>query len=133
MIQKVLEPISITISIPEEYRGFRNYHVIRIHNGVAEVLETRHQDNQTLTFETDRFSTYAIAYDSSSGFSLWWLLLLLLIPATYLVYRQTKKTVVVGPSIIVAPETEVVSIIEPQPEVQEEVVDRSSRKKNQNK
>ncbi|MCK7504567.1 MAG: hypothetical protein MZV70_11095 [Desulfobacterales bacterium] len=68
LIQELLTPISITISIPEEYRGYKNYHVIRIHNGVAEVLETAyHQDNQTLTFETDRFSTYAIAYDSSSG------------------------------------------------------------------
>jgi uncharacterized repeat protein (TIGR02543 family) len=123
LIQELLEPISITLSIPEEYRGFRNYHIIRIHNGVAEVLETEyHQDNQTLTFETDRFSTYAIAYDTSSGFSLWWLLLLLLIPASYLVYRQTKKTVVVGPSIVSAPETEVITTTEQEPEVQEEVV-----------
>jgi uncharacterized repeat protein (TIGR02543 family) len=123
LIQELLAPISITIRIPEEYRGYKNYHVIRIHNGVAEVLETEyHQDNQTLTFETDRFSTYVIAYDVSSGSGLWWLLLLLIVPIAYLVYRQTKKTVVVDPSIDATPQTEVLATTEPQPEVQEEIV-----------
>ncbi len=94
LIELLLEPLSITITIPEEHRGFRNYHVIRIHNGVATVLETDyHQDNQTLTFETDRFSTYAIAYDTQGECNLWWLLLLLLLPIAYLVYRWTRKPV----------------------------------------
>ncbi|MDZ4195875.1 MAG: InlB B-repeat-containing protein, partial [Candidatus Izemoplasmatales bacterium] len=92
LIQELLEPLAITISIPQEYQGFRNYRVIRIHNGEAVVLETQyHHVDQTLTFLTDRFSTYVITYDLTSGFSIWWLLLLLLVPAGYFIYLQTKK------------------------------------------
>jgi virulence-associated protein VagC len=67
LIQEWLEPLSITIRIPEEFRGFKNDHVIRIHDGVATVLEPEYrQADQTLTFETDRFSTYEIAYEVTS-------------------------------------------------------------------
>jgi hypothetical protein len=62
--------------------------VIRIHNGVLDVLETEYDKAEaTLTFETDRFSTYSILYNTSSGAWAWWLLLLLLIPLGYLGYR----------------------------------------------
>ena len=36
--------------------------MIRIHNGVAEALETKDNGDGTITFMTDKFSTYAIAY-----------------------------------------------------------------------
>lgn len=55
--------ITITIEIPEELRGMLNYKIIRVHDGVAELLDTT-IDGNYLTFETDRFSTYAIAFDS---------------------------------------------------------------------
>ena len=41
----------------------RTFYVVRIHNGAAELVQTAYDiAEKTLTFETDRFSTYAIAY-----------------------------------------------------------------------
>ncbi|MCW3491003.1 InlB B-repeat-containing protein [Dethiobacter alkaliphilus] len=55
--------IAITLTIPEDQRDGTDYRVLRVHDGVAEYLDTIYDsDNYTLTFETDRFSTYAIAY-----------------------------------------------------------------------
>ena len=59
--------LTISVEIPEDLRttvptGYvRTYHIIRVHNDQAEVLDTHRMGNQ-LTFETDKFSTYAIAY-----------------------------------------------------------------------
>lgn len=53
--------IRIVITIPENMRGGTDYKVIRVHDGSAEVLPTTQNGNQ-LTFESNRFSTYAIAY-----------------------------------------------------------------------
>jgi uncharacterized repeat protein (TIGR02543 family) len=91
-ILELLEPLTFTIGIPYNHQGYKNYHVIRIHNGIAEVLDTQYDEqNQTLSFETDCFSTYVIAYDMSGGNGLWWLLLLLLIPLAYLIYRYIQR------------------------------------------
>jgi len=57
------------------------------------IESTYDEDNQTLTFETDKFSTYAIVYDG--GTNQWgWLLLFLLIPIGYIGYRY--KHVILG-------------------------------------
>lgn len=55
--------IEFTVDIPSDMlvEG-RTFFVVRIHNGVAEALETKDNGNGTLTFKTDKFSTYAIAY-----------------------------------------------------------------------
>ena len=37
--------------------------VIRVHDGKAEKLETDENEDGTLTFKTDKFSTYALAYE----------------------------------------------------------------------
>ena len=59
------EEISITVAIPEELKAEgRTYVVIRNHNGVSEGLSTVLNADGTLTFKTDKFSTYAIAYDA---------------------------------------------------------------------
>ena len=40
--------------------------IVRVHNGVADVLATAKADkNWNVTFETDKFSTYAIAFSDS--------------------------------------------------------------------
>jgi uncharacterized repeat protein (TIGR02543 family) len=92
LVQELLDPLAITIVIPQKHQGYQDYHIIRMHNGVAEALDTQYDaQNQTLTFETDRFSTYMIAYDMASGSGWWWLLLLLVIPVAFLIYRYTKK------------------------------------------
>lgn len=57
--------IRMTIEIPLAMRGGSNYVIVRVHNGVAEILPAI-LDGNTLTFETDRFSTYAIAYEPAA-------------------------------------------------------------------
>lgn len=60
------EEITITMDIPTgistKTAGFtRTYHVIRVHDGKAEMLPTTQNGNQ-LTFKTSKFSTYAVTY-----------------------------------------------------------------------
>ena len=60
------EDITITMDIPTGIptvaAGFtRTYHVIRVHDDNAEVLDTTQNGNQ-LTFKTSKFSTYAVSY-----------------------------------------------------------------------
>lgn len=61
--------IGITLTIPESiYTSDRTYSIIRVHNGTAENLGgTYDKANRKLTFYTDKFSTYAIAYATSNG------------------------------------------------------------------
>ena len=53
--------VKISVELPENLiapKGkTRTYYVIRVHNGVAEILPTT-LNGKTITFETDRFSTY---------------------------------------------------------------------------
>jgi len=60
--------IQISIKVPAQLRNsdseiVRTYGIIRVHNGVAEMIEgTFDQKNFIFTFETDRFSTYVLTY-----------------------------------------------------------------------
>ncbi len=63
---------TIKVNIPEELWAAegtnRVYQIVRIHNGVAEVIASVYDEaGHTLTFETDRFSTYAIAYSDENS------------------------------------------------------------------
>lgn len=62
-ISELNNEIEFTISIPEELRGKGTYYIIRNHNGVCDLLPDIDSDPDTITFKTDRFSTYAIAYE----------------------------------------------------------------------
>lgn len=68
-ISSTRSQIEITIAIPDDLLGGSNYQVIRVHedNGVksAEALSTTRTENN-LTFKTDKFSTYIIAYTPNS-------------------------------------------------------------------
>ena len=65
-ITNISSPISVTIEIPEILRGDnRDYAILRVHEGTAEILEDRDNAPDTLTVLTDRFSTYAIVYRDS--------------------------------------------------------------------
>ena len=68
-ITEINSPIRITIEIPENLRNNnRKFVIVRVHNGVAEILEDIDNDPDTITIMTDRFSTYAIAYkDGQQG------------------------------------------------------------------
>lgn len=56
--------ITLQIAIPAELqKEGRTFGVIRVHNGVAEILNSS-VENHILTFETNQFSTYAlVSYD----------------------------------------------------------------------
>lgn len=56
------QPITITVTIPENMRGGSDYKIIRVHGGTADTIIPTKVTETTLTFETDKFSTYAIAY-----------------------------------------------------------------------
>lgn len=66
-ITELSKPMTFTIVIPEELAkvedGFtRTYYVVREHNGVVEKLPVTVNGDGTLTFSTDKFSTYALIY-----------------------------------------------------------------------
>lgn len=59
--------ISLTVSVPKDVEdvaeGYtRTYKIVRVHDGVAEELDTVLNKDNTLTFKTGLFSTYAITY-----------------------------------------------------------------------
>ena len=61
--------VKITIGLPEDLlnkekdKFNRKYSIVRLHEGEVEILDAEYdEENNTLTFETDKFSTYAIAY-----------------------------------------------------------------------
>ena len=67
-LNKLEEEITITVAIPEELKAEgRTYKVIRNHNGEVTVLETVLNEDGTISFKTDRFSTYALAYADEEG------------------------------------------------------------------
>ena len=51
----------ITIEIPEEFRGYKNYSVIHVHNGETVLLTDLDDDPNTITIEVNKFSTFALA------------------------------------------------------------------------
>jgi len=52
----------ITFELSEGLRGKAEYSVIRVHNGTATVLRDLDSAPDTVTIETDKFSTYALTY-----------------------------------------------------------------------
>ena len=62
-IRRISEMMTFTVAIPDDMiRENREFYIVRVHDGVAERLDTTMNADNTLTFQTDRFSTYAIAY-----------------------------------------------------------------------
>ena len=67
-VTETSEKIKISLEVPEELWNLsgdtnRTYRVIRIHNGVTDILEGTYDPvTHLFTFETDRFSTYALTY-----------------------------------------------------------------------
>jgi uncharacterized repeat protein (TIGR02543 family) len=91
-IDELTSPMTFTLVIPETHRGYKNYRILRVHDGTVDILEASYDaERHTLTFETDRFSTYTIAYDMGSGFAWGWLFLLLLIPVGYALFFYRKS------------------------------------------
>lgn len=65
-VTETLKPITISIVVPESMRGKFDYEMVRIHDGVLEVLKTTYDPTTfTLTFTTDKFSTYGVTFSNS--------------------------------------------------------------------
>lgn len=64
-ITRIGEKIKITIQIPDTLLGKEYYKIILVHDGKAEIINAEINGN-LLTFETDKFSTYALIYKEKS-------------------------------------------------------------------
>ena len=64
-IDKLNKSIKILIRIPEELKGHDNYKFIRADKGEVVVLDDMDNSAETILIETDRFSTYALAYSDN--------------------------------------------------------------------
>ena len=67
-IHELTKVLKVTIKVPEELinkdsKTKREYYIARSHNGKVDILETKYNEKtNSLTFETDKFSDYAILY-----------------------------------------------------------------------
>lgn len=68
-VTKLSKPIVITVQIPEKYRNVsgREFSVIRLHEDEAVVLQDLDTVPETVTFSTDEFSLYTLAYTDKAG------------------------------------------------------------------
>lgn len=65
VITNTASELEVNIPIPEKYRKKgRKFFVIRNHNGAVDVLKDIGDDPDSVTFRSDRFSEYAIAYEA---------------------------------------------------------------------
>lgn len=65
-LKELKEPIKLKIEIPDNLKkGSRKFFVVRLHDGIVEKLESIMNADGTLTFITDKFSTYALAYEDT--------------------------------------------------------------------
>ena len=60
--------VKVTINLPSSLDpvkdGYtRTYHVVRVHDGKTDILDATLNEDGTLSFETDKFSTYTVVYD----------------------------------------------------------------------
>ncbi len=61
--------VKASILIPESlWKAGRTFEIIRVHDGVPTVISGTYDENtHVFTFETDKFSTYALAYNDSAN------------------------------------------------------------------
>ena len=62
-LNKLSEEVTLTFEIPDNWKKEgRVFHVIRVHEGKTDVLDVWENGDGTVSFKTDRFSTYALIY-----------------------------------------------------------------------
>ena len=94
--------VKVTVTVPENLRNTdpnvkRTFYVVRVHDGVATVLGESTGD--TVSFETDKFSTYSLTYKDEKTTSLTWLWIILAVVvlagagvAVFFFIKKKKKT-----------------------------------------
>ena len=59
--------LKITLTLPAALQGDYTYKIVQVHDGKATLLDATYDKTaHTLTFETDKFSTYAIIYKGTA-------------------------------------------------------------------
>lgn len=67
-VHETNEPVEIVIDMPEELSGINAYcYIVRVHAGECTLFQDLDDEAETITIETERFSTYAIAYRLADG------------------------------------------------------------------
>ncbi len=67
-IDELDKEITFTVAVPDALKAEgRIFFIIRLHNGTAERLDTVMNDDGTLSFSTDKFSTYALGYTDTAS------------------------------------------------------------------
>jgi uncharacterized repeat protein (TIGR02543 family) len=92
-VSELTQTITISLVLPEEIQGFRGYQVVSVHNGVYRELETEFDETtQTITFVTDKFSSYAIVYNVSTFRDfLIYIILAIALFFMFIVFKRKKK------------------------------------------
>jgi|GEM_PF-5272638 len=66
-INETNNQVTITLPIPADLQSYTNFMIVRVHNGVQSTLSpTYNATAHTLTFQTDKFSTYAMLGSNSA-------------------------------------------------------------------
>ena len=69
IVEETTEPVEITVNLPQNLPtvkdGYvRKYYIVRVHNGETTIIDdVKDNGNGTITFNSDKFSTYALAYN----------------------------------------------------------------------
>ena len=67
-VTDLAEPMSVTLNLDASLAGQAAYEVIREHNGKTEALQATYDEKtNSITFATDGYSTYAIAYQKQEA------------------------------------------------------------------
>ncbi|MBQ9642524.1 MAG: InlB B-repeat-containing protein [Lachnospiraceae bacterium] len=65
LISTTQNELEVVLRIPAQYqRSGRTYCILREHNGIVDVLADLDTNPETITFRTNKFSEYAIAYEA---------------------------------------------------------------------
>ena len=68
-VAELSAPIELTVQAPDDVDGNTyDFAVVRLHNGETTILPDLDEDPSTITFQTDRFSTYAVIYGEKGSF-----------------------------------------------------------------
>ena len=70
-VKTLKTPLEIVVEVPDDiYKSGQVYSILRLHEGKVTVLPDLDDDPKTITFRTDRFSSYAISKQNETGKSL---------------------------------------------------------------
>lgn len=67
-LNKLSKPLTFEIEIDKDLiKDGREFYIVRVHDGKAEKIELKHVKDNKYSFESDSFSTYALAYEDAAA------------------------------------------------------------------